>query len=306
MTVNPDSPPRVSIGMPVYNGERWLEETLQSLRSQTLSDFELIISDNASTDATQAICARHGAQDPRIRYYRNARNIGASGNYAAVLDRARAEYFKWAASHDLCHPTFLERCVAALEAEPDAILAYPRTMMFEDSIEDAVPYEQDISVMQDSAAARFVHVLCKMGWNNPINGVCRTRLLRRAHPMGNFVASDRVMMGELALLGKFVLVPERLFFYRMTEGAATSLRPRAEEERHYIPDATSPLLWQHWKLLAHLLRDAAVTAPLGRERLAAVIFALKSIVWSRSDLMRDVRKAMRIGREVKRVPTETG
>ena len=291
-----DSSPRISIGMPVYNGERWLEETLQSLRAQTLSDFELIISDNASTDATAAICARHAAEDARIRYYRNARNIGANRNYIAVVAHARADYFKWASSHDLCAPQFLEHCVAALEADPDAVLAYPRTMVFADSLEQAERYEKDISAMQESAAARFTHVLCNMKFVNPMNGVIRTRLLRRAHAMGSFSAADRVMLAELALLGKFVLVPEHLFFYRLNEESTMHLKSRSEQERHFAPDATSPLRWQHWKFQAALLRNALVSAPLGPEKVAATIFAMKCIVWSRSQLMRDVTSAMGLRR----------
>lgn len=288
--------PRVSIGMPVYNGERWLDETLRALRAQTLPEFELVVSDNASTDATAAICARHARQDGRIRYYRNARNIGANGNYMAVLARARAGYFKWASSHDLCAPQFLERCVAALEAEPGAVLAYPRTMLFAERLEEAVPYERDIPAMQESAAARFTHILCNMKFVNPMNGVIRTDMLRRAHSMGSFASSDRVMLAELALLGKFVLIPERLFFYRIGAEASLHMRPGVEQAQHYDPDATGPRHWQHWKFQWRLLRAAAVSAPPGSERAAAVVFALKCMVWGRSRLMRDVVAAMGFGR----------
>lgn len=289
-----ESLPRVSIGMPVYNGERWLDETLQALRAQTLSDFEVIISDNASVDATPAICARHAAQDARIRYYRNARNIGANRNYVAVLKRARAEYFKWTSSNDLCDPRFLERCVGALEAEPGAALAYPGTILFADNPREGTLYEGDLSVMQESAAARFAYVMCKMRLNNAVNGVIRTALLRRSH-FETFQSADIVMMGELALLGKFVRIAEPMFFRRMSEESATLLQDRVAKERHIEPSATAPLRWQHWKYQWGVMRGAMLLAPLGSQKLAAVIFALKSIVWARSDLMSDVRAAMGIG-----------
>ncbi len=288
--------PRVSIGMPVYNGQRWLEETLQSLRGQTLSDFELIISDNASTDGTRAICERHAAEDRRIRYYRNAHNIGANRNYMAVLALARAKYFKWASASDLCDPRLIERCVAALEAEPDAVLAYPSTIVFRDGPEDGAPYEGDLSVMQDSAAARFAYVLCGMQLNNAMSGgVFRTEILHRIH-LGNFRSADIVAMGELALLGKFVRIPERLFFRRMSEESSTILQGRSRVERHIEPDATLPLRWQTWKYQSGILRSAVFTAPLGSEKAGAVLFALKSMVWARTNLMRDVKAAMRVGR----------
>lgn len=291
-----EATPRVSIGMPVYNGERWLDETLRSLRAQTLSDFELIISDNASTDATAAICARHAAQDGRIRYYRNARNIGANRNFMALIALARADYFKWASSHDLHDPRFLELCVAALDAEPGAVLAYPNALLFAESLEDAKPYQEQISVTQEGAAARFIHVICKLKMNNAMNGVFRTRVLRRAHSMGSFHSADVVMMAELALFGRFVRIPEHLFFRRVTKESFTPLRPRSEVDRHFEPDAGAPLRWQRWKFQVALLRDALVSAPLGREKVAATIFALKSIVWNRSGLMREVAVGMGLRR----------
>ena len=99
--------PRVSIGLPVYNGENFLEFALDSILGQTFQDFELIISDNASTDATESICRRYAAKDSRIRYYRNPNNQGAAQNYNRVFALARGEYFKWAAHDDVCKPNYL-------------------------------------------------------------------------------------------------------------------------------------------------------------------------------------------------------
>ena len=288
--------PRVSIGMPVYNGERWLEGTIEALLTQSLSDFELIISDNASTDATQSICDRLVVQDRRIRYYRNAQNIGANRNYVSVLVQARAAYFKWASSNDLCERRFLERCVATLEAAPDAVLAYPRTMLFKSDPEDAVPFDGDLAVMQESAADRFAYVLCNMTLNNAMNGVLRTSSLRRISPMGNFHSADIVMMAELTLLGKFVQIPEPLFFRRMSEESATALRARCEVERHFEPGATAPLHWQRWKFQLRVWRGALLVAPPGLEKMRALIFALKSTVWGRSQLLGEIVAAVRSAR----------
>src|SRR5205823_3548731 len=109
------SPPLLSIGLFVYNGERFLQETLDSLLSQTFRDFELIISDNGSTDGTQVICERHAAADPRIRYYRSGTNMGAGWNIRRVFSLATGKYFKWAACDDLYESTFLSTCIEALE-----------------------------------------------------------------------------------------------------------------------------------------------------------------------------------------------
>ena len=120
--------PRISIGLPVYNGERYLETALDSLLRQTCTDFELIISDNASSDGTEAICRRYAHRDPRVLYHRSERNRGASWNHNHVVEFARAPYFKWAAHDDVCAPEFLERCAGVLDGHPAVILCYPQTL----------------------------------------------------------------------------------------------------------------------------------------------------------------------------------
>ncbi|MBS0016773.1 MAG: glycosyltransferase family 2 protein, partial [Arthrospira sp. SH-MAG29] len=118
--------PRVSIGLPVYNGENFIQETLDCLLSQTFDDFELIICDNASTDRTEEICRDYAARDKRIRYYRHPENLGAAKNYNRTFELSTAEYFKWAAHDDLYAPEFLERCVEALDTHPSTVLCYPQ------------------------------------------------------------------------------------------------------------------------------------------------------------------------------------
>src|SRR5262252_3377793 len=116
--------PTVSVGLPVYNGERYLEESIDSILAQTYTDFELIISDNASTDRTECICRRYAAADARVRYYRNERNIGGYPNHSRVFSLARGRYFRFAAHDDVCDRQLLARCVEALELHPEAVLSY--------------------------------------------------------------------------------------------------------------------------------------------------------------------------------------
>jgi glycosyltransferase involved in cell wall biosynthesis len=98
----------VSIGLPVYNGETYIREALDSLLTQTLDNFELIISDNASTDDTQAICAEYARRDPRIRYVRQNENQGVLANYQFVLNQARGQFFMWAAADDRWDKSWIE------------------------------------------------------------------------------------------------------------------------------------------------------------------------------------------------------
>lgn len=136
------SSPRVSIGLPVYNGDNYLIETLDSILAQTYADFELIICDNASTDGTAEICRTYAVQDDRIRYFRNETNVGAARNYNLTWEHARGEYFKWVAHDDPCAPQLIERCVAALDSMPDVIMAYGRTILI-DARGDIIEYHND-------------------------------------------------------------------------------------------------------------------------------------------------------------------
>ena len=124
--------PKVAIGLPVYNGERYLEAALDAIQAQTFTDYEVVICDNASTDRTEAICRAYEARDQRIRYYRNPANIGAAPNFNRTFELADGEYFKWFAADDLITPDYLEQCVAALDRNPDAVLCYTRVLVIDD------------------------------------------------------------------------------------------------------------------------------------------------------------------------------
>jgi glycosyltransferase involved in cell wall biosynthesis len=124
--VREESRPRVSIGMPVYNAERYLREALESLLAQTYGDFELLIADNASTDATEDLCRKYAALDDRIRFVEHRENYGPIANFNDVFRLTSGRYFKWAASDDICAPDFLSRCVEVLDSDPTVALTCPR------------------------------------------------------------------------------------------------------------------------------------------------------------------------------------
>ena len=111
----------LSVGMPAYNSEQDIRDAIDSVLNQTFTDFELIISDNASTDSTQSICEEYASKDPRIQYVRNDENIGVTGNYNAVFKLSKGKYFKWASSNDYCAPSFFEQIINTLEMKPEAV-----------------------------------------------------------------------------------------------------------------------------------------------------------------------------------------
>jgi glycosyltransferase involved in cell wall biosynthesis len=124
--VNETHTPRVSIGMPVYNGQSAVRRAIESLLGQSFGDFEIIISDNASTDATGDICREYVGRDNRVQYFRQPENIGAPRNFHFVLDKARGDDFMWAAYDDLWRPQFIEKCLSALERDPEIAVAFTR------------------------------------------------------------------------------------------------------------------------------------------------------------------------------------
>ena len=146
--------PRVSIGLPVYNGERFISAAIESILSQNYQDLELIILDNASTDRTGEICRSYAETDRRVRYFRNIQNVGAAANFNLAFQLARGIYFKWAASDDLCRPAFIERCVELLDAQPDAVLAFPDPE-FVNEDESPLPYDDRIKAFIDENGKRW-------------------------------------------------------------------------------------------------------------------------------------------------------
>ena len=207
------SGPRLSIGLPVHNGERYLAESLDSLLSQTYEDFELIISDNGSTDGTADICHDYASQDRRIRYFRQERNKGSSPNHNFVIMKATGELFKSASHDDRYAPGLLERCIEVLDRSPDVVLAHSWSAVIDST--GAVRHLVDYPVVSDAPRApdRFRSMLFD-GWDDDEGGVVRLSVLRRTGLHRSFHFADRVLTTELALYGLFYIVPDRLYFRR--------------------------------------------------------------------------------------------
>jgi len=243
--------PRVTIGVPVYNGERYLAAALESFLSQTYPHFRIVISDNASTDGTEAISRAFAARDPRVRYERSPVNVGVGRNYQRALSFCTTPYFRWAADDDLSAPTFLERCIPVLDAHPDVVLAYPRTVLIDADGKGTEEYEDGLHLQHDRASDRFIAFMSRIRLCNVIFGLGRTEVLRRIRPLGAYVGSDIVLLAELTLHGTFWEVPEFLFSRRMHPEAASAMTP-AQLQVHYRPGpgGRPPLrgwrhLWEH-------------------------------------------------------------
>jgi len=209
--------PRLSVGLPVYNGENYLAKALDALLSQTYTDFELIISDNASTDGTPEICRKYAAADSRIRYLRQEVNIGAGPNHNVVVQYARGEYFKWAAHDDLYGADLLRRCVEALDEMPDIVLAHAYMGTAGEHGEVIGTYDYTLATDSPYAPERFRSLLLTEGGDD-FYGVIRTSELRRIAPHASYHNAGRKLVMELSLHGPFHQVPEVLYFRREHPG----------------------------------------------------------------------------------------
>lgn len=214
--------PRVSIGIPVFNGATYIKEALDSLVNQTFQDFEIIISDNASQDDTPSICKAYSRADERVRYVRHDHNHGAALNYNFVFNQARSPYFKWASHDDVCAPLFLERCVEVLDRSPETVLCFPQTIIIDKDSHPVKDYPNQLHLQHRMPAFRFRSCLFRRAKeSNAIFGLARTSALAKTQLIGGFVGSDNILLAQLALLGLFHEIDDALFLRR--EHGATSL-----------------------------------------------------------------------------------
>ena len=274
--------PKVSIGLPVFNGENYVAEAIESLLGQSFQDFELIISDNASTDETATICAKYVQHDQRVRYVRNAENIGAAPNYNKVFALARGVYFKWAAHDDVCMPDFLRRCVEALDDDPSAVLAYPLTTTIDSRGDLIKEWSARPGLGALRPSTRFCEALREIE-THPIWGLVRADMLRRTPLLGSYPAHDMPLLAELSLLGRFIEIPEILFLHR--EHDQRSVRVYDFNDPYgavvwYDPRRAGKLMFPYWRILGEYLA-AIRRAPVSTvERLHCMALVLR---WMRDN-----------------------
>lgn len=245
-----DRKPRVSIGLPVYNGERFLTETLDAILTQTFEDFELVISDNASTDGTQAICEAYAARDSRIRYHRSERNRGAGWNFNRVFELSSGEYFKWAAHDDLMAPTFLEKCVEVLDRDPSVVVCYSWTRLVDEQGNELGHYEFNgkYTANTSNPFERFRDIVIPYHWCFQIFGLIRADALRKTPCMGSYLSADRVLLAWLSLLGRFYEIPDYLFVSkRYPQQSGTMMQRPLAYMAWYNPRNRNRVTLPHWQ-----------------------------------------------------------
>ncbi len=245
-----DTAPLVSIAVPVYNGQTYLAEALDSILNQTVDDIEIIITDNASTDDTSKICEHYASQDRRIRYLRNATNIGANPNFNLGPTYARGRYFKWAPHDDVIEPEYLEKCIAALEANPSAVLCHSHVRYIDAQSRSIGVYEGAVrDTTSDLVHKRLGGVILPAHPVHEVLGLYVREVLENSVLMPSYHNGCRETLAENSLRGQIIVIPEPLMAIRdHTERyshANTELRNRAD---FIDPSTANELSFPTWRL----------------------------------------------------------
>lgn len=265
--------PLVSIGMPVFNGEEFLAESLASLLAQTYRDFELIVSDNGSTDQTVAIVEAFAKHDDRIRLVKQESNIGAVGNFNFLIFESHGKYFKWAAADDLCEPTFLEECVSKLESDESAAWCHTDSdkidsngdsLLHQVKSNPEVVYENGKPIgweapprkhfNSDSPAKRFSGVVLGTNWCVDSYGMFRMSLLRKTRLLPKIYGAEKILIAELSMYGTYCHVPKLLFSQRIHDAASSAIKS-SDKQSDYVGQKMRystrlTILWAHiWSIV---------------------------------------------------------
>ena len=241
----------VSIGVPVYNGQQFLSETLNSLLAQTYAHLELIICDNCSTDGTEEIGRAYAEKDPRVRYYRNATNIGVDRNFNLAFSLSRGEYFKWACADEVCSPELVESCAQILDTRPEVVLCYPKTRLIEKSGAIVNDYEDMLDIQAKSPNKRLALLFWNLRMCNAAFGLIRSSAIKQTRPYGSFSNSDLPFLAELILRGGFVELPERLFSRRISSMSVQEYPSVYDRMVLFEPSRVGQLFFPNWKLFAY-------------------------------------------------------
>lgn len=286
---------RVGIGMPVYNGERYLEQTLRATLAQTYDDFHLIIADNASNDRTAEICQDFAATDRRIVYVRNPVNLGAARNYVRCFEPSDCEYFRWGNSDDLPEPTLLEKCVRVLDQQPDTVLVYGKTKIIDEHGGLIRYYDDNLHLQQERAADRFIACIERIGLNNVMYGLIRRASLARTALLRNYIAADINLVVELTLYGKFHELPEYLFSRRLHPRASSWERANAERQRDFWDPSKRRLVMSTWRSI-YEYNKAVRRAPIpAAQKYALLRYLIRKAYWAREVMVGELADLLRYG-----------
>ena len=288
--------PLVTVGMPVYNSERYIAQSIDSLLAQTYKDFILLISDNASTDGTAELCQSYVQKDSRVKYYRNPVNIGMTGNFNRVFELTRSKYLKWSTADDYWAPEMLADAGEVMEVNPSVVVCYPRVIVVDAEGKEQGRFEDEMNLMQEDPAQRFLALVRNIKLVNHHLGLLRTEAVGRTRLFGKHIAADKGFLAELSLYGKFFELP-KYQFYRRFHAESSSWKRGSEEQqaRRFLASHVRKVPFNAWRFHG-TFGGAVLRSPLG---IVAKINLLGSVAkwmyWDRGELIDELRRDLPIG-----------
>ena len=292
--------PRVSIGLPVYNGENYLEEALEAILAQTFKSFELVISDNASTDRTEEICRTYADRDSRIRYYRNPENLGPAWNHNRVFELSTGEYFRWAAHDDLFAPSLIEKSVEVLDCDPSVVLCHARAEVIGEgdarkkyhttlNTDSHKPFERVRGLIYGDR--QFSEHRCYQ-----VYGLIRSAVLKQTSLIGYYAHADGILLVQLAFLGRFYEIPEYLFFPR--SHAEQSVAIARTNYRLYTawfdPSKVGKVTLPRWRIFFEYLKAVKEASLKPSEYASCYLYLIYWFARTRRKLKEDLTVAAKV------------
>ena len=281
------SAPSTTVGLPVYNGEPFLKAAVDGILSQSLGDFVLLISDNASTDGTQEICEEYARRDARVRYLRQDMNRGAAWNLNSLADMATTPYFMWHAADDIAERGLLESCVSRLNDSPVAVLAFTEADVI-DQHGNVMPCPAEPrGTGAVSVAQRFAACLEPFPYSeNVFYGMMRTAVLQHTRRHGLFGGGDRALSAELSLYGPFLRIPEVLFHRRANLKNASE----AETQTYNTGGQARSLTQREWRILWHNVGSVARAPLASADRRGLYVLLARRLVDRRVMYLRELKQ----------------
>lgn len=285
--------PRVSIGLPVYNGENFIADAIDGLLAQTFTDFELIITDNASSDRTEEICREYARRDSRIAYFRSEENQGAAKNFNNAFQLAHGEYFKWAAHDDSHKPEFIEKCVAVLDSDPSLVICFSRTEFIDQDGVSLGEYKPPIDFLTASRRELFRLYAVSGHIPNEVFGLIRSSALRNSPLIGGYVGSDLVLLGVLALQGGFHMIDEILFIHREHTQRAAVVSGSEGFTNWYDSSKSGRFAMPFWRRIFENTKSVIGSPIRFTDKFPYLWEICRTANWNRSSLWEDIASVIR-------------
>jgi len=286
---------KVIVGLPVYNGQKYLGAAIESHLSQSFGDFDLVISDNGSTDATPEICGNYARKDKRIKYLRSPENRGILWNHRRVFEAIESpnQYFRWAGADDIMEPGLLQAMVEVLNARPEVEAVVPDTKNIDDHGEIIGSMSRTLD-LQSSDVFERAHAVLVANYQHVIAyGLLRASTLRLMRTRPDYIGWDPVFVWELALRGQMVQSAGPALLRRFHTGSISRVKTGKEMRKWVEPNSKAGMNFPHWTWAYERAR-ALIASPLStRDRLRIGLFLTRATLWQRGALVRDVIQAAR-------------